>query len=99
MDHTPPSRANPSGHQRGAEKLARIPIKVQKQTERMPKPEWIRTRISNDPKVTEIKRMMRELRLSSVCEEASCPNLNECFSHGTATFMICLLYTSDAADE
>jgi len=88
MDHTPPSRANPSGHQRGAEKLARIPIKVQKQTERMPKPEWIRTRISNDPKVTEIKRMMRELRLSSVCEEASCPNLNECFSHGTATFMI-----------
>lgn len=88
MDHTPPSRANPDGHQRGAEKLARIPIKVQKQTERMPKPEWIRTRISNDPKVTEIKRMMRELRLSSVCEEASCPNLSECFSNGTATFMI-----------
>lgn len=88
MDHTPPSRANPSGHQRGAEKLARIPIKVQKQTERMPKPEWIRTRVSSDPKVKEIKRMMRELRLSSVCEEASCPNLSECFSHGTATFMI-----------
>ncbi len=88
MDHTPPSRANPDGHQRGAEKLARIPIKVQKQTERIRKPDWIRTRVSNDPKVTEIKRMMRELRLSSVCEEASCPNLSECFSHGTATFMI-----------
>lgn len=88
MDHTPPSRANPEGHQRGAEKLSRIPIKVQRQTERPRKPEWIRTRISNDPKVTEIKRMMRELRLSSVCEEASCPNLSECFSHGTATFMI-----------
>jgi len=88
MDHTPPSRANPDGHQRGAEKLARIPIKVQKQTERIPKPDWIRTRISNDPKVTEIKRMMRELRLSSVCEEASCPNLSECFTNGTATFMI-----------
>ncbi len=88
MDHTPPSRANPDSHQRGAEKLSRIPIKVQRQTERPRKPEWIRTRISNDPKVTEIKRMMRELRLSSVCEEASCPNLSECFSHGTATFMI-----------
>ena len=88
MDHTPPSRTDPTGHQRGAEKLARIPIKVQPQTERLKKPDWIRTRVSNDPKVTEIKRMMRELRLSSVCEEASCPNLSECFSHGTATFMI-----------
>jgi len=88
MDHTAPSRSDPDGHQRGADKLARIPIKVQKQTERIAKPEWIRTRISNDPKVGEIKRMMRELRLSSVCEEASCPNLNECFSNGTATFMI-----------
>ena len=88
MDHTPPSRSNPTVHQRGAEKLARIPIKVQPQTERVKKPDWIRTRVSNDPKVTEIKRMMRELNLSSVCEEASCPNLSECFSHGTATFMI-----------
>lgn len=88
MDTTPPSRTDPAGHQRGAEKLARIPIKVQPQTERVKKPDWIRTRVSNDPKVTEIKRMMRELKLSSVCEEASCPNLSECFSHGTATFMI-----------
>jgi len=88
MEHSPPSRTNPAGHQRGAEKLARIPIKVQPQTERVKKPDWIRTRISNDPKVTEIKRMMRELKLSSVCEEASCPNLSECFSNGTATFMI-----------
>jgi len=84
MDTTPPSRTDPAGHQRGA----RIPIKVQPQTERVKKPDWIRTRVSNDPKVTEIKRMMRELKLSSVCEEASCPNLSECFSHGTATFMI-----------
>lgn len=88
MDHSPPSRSDPAGHQRGAEKLARIPIKVQRQTERVKKPDWIRTRVSNDPKVTEIKRMMRELKLSSVCEEASCPNLSECFSNGTATFMI-----------
>jgi len=88
MDHTAPSRSDPDGHQRGADKLARIPIKVQPQTERVPKPAWIRTRVSNNPRVGEIKRMMRELNLSSVCEEASCPNLGECFSNGTATFMI-----------
>jgi len=88
MDHTAPSRSDPEGHQRGADKLARIPIKVQPQTERLRKPEWIRTRVTNNPRVTEIKRLMRELRLSSVCEEAGCPNLGECFSHGTATFMI-----------
>ncbi len=88
MDYKAPSRSDPEGHQRGASKLARIPIKVAPQTTRLKKPEWIRTRISNDPKVQEIKRLMRELKLSSVCEEASCPNLGECFSHGTATFMI-----------
>jgi len=88
MDHTAPSRSDPEGHQRGADKLARIPIKVQRQTERPRKPEWIRAKVSNNPRVAEIKRLMRELRLSSVCEEASCPNLGECFSHGTATFMI-----------
>lgn len=88
MDYKAPSRNDPDGHQRGQSKLARIPIKVAPQTERLPKPSWIRTRISNNPRVLEIKRMMRELNLSSVCEEASCPNLGECFSHGTATFMI-----------
>lgn len=88
MDYKAPSRSDPEGHQRGASKLARIPIKVAPQTTRLKKPEWIRTRISNDPKVQEIKQLMRELKLSSVCEEASCPNLGECFSNGTATFMI-----------
>jgi lipoic acid synthetase len=88
MDHTAPSRFDPEGHQRGAAKLARIPIKVAPTTELVRKPEWIRTRISTNPRVQEIKQMMRELNLSSVCEEASCPNLGECFSHGTATFMI-----------
>ena len=88
MDYTAPSRFDPKGHQRGADKLSRIPVKVAP-TETMPrKPEWIRTRVSNNPRVQEIKQMMRELNLSSVCEEASCPNLSECFSHGTATFMI-----------
>jgi len=88
MDHTAPSRFDPTGHQRGADKLARIPIKVTPTTERVKKPAWIRARIPNSPRVQEIKRMMRELNLSSVCEEANCPNLGECFSHGTATFMI-----------
>ncbi len=88
MDYTAPSRFDPKGHQRGADKLARIPIKVTPTTVRVPKPAWIRTRVSTNPRVQEIKQMMRELKLSSVCEEASCPNLSECFSHGTATFMI-----------
>lgn len=88
MDYKAPSRNDPEGHQRGADKLARIPIKVAPQTTRLKKPEWIRTRVSNNPRVQEIKQLMRELKLSSVCEEAGCPNLGECFSHGTATFMI-----------
>ncbi len=88
MDYQAPSRNNPESHQRGASKLARIPIKVAPQTTRLKKPEWIRTRITHNPRVQEIKQLMRELNLSSVCEEANCPNLGECFSHGTATFMI-----------
>ncbi|MBX2835826.1 MAG: lipoyl synthase [Gammaproteobacteria bacterium] len=88
MDYTAPSRKDPEGHQRGESKLARIPIKVAKQDSMPRKPAWIRARVHNNPRVQEIKRLMRELKLSSVCEEASCPNLGECFSHGTATFMI-----------
>ncbi len=87
-DYTAPSRNDPDGHQRGSTKLSRIPIKVATQEVTLRKPEWIRARVPNNPRVIEIKRMMRELKLSSVCEEASCPNLGECFSHGTATFMI-----------
>ena len=88
MDSTAPSRLDPAGHQRGRDKLARIPVKVAPTVTPLRKPEWIRTRLSTNPRVQQIKEMMRELRLSSVCEEAGCPNLNECFSHGTATFMI-----------
>ncbi len=88
MDYTAPSRLDPDGHQRGADKLSRIPVKIAPQTSVARKPDWIRARVSHNPRVQEIKRMMRELNLSSVCEEASCPNLGECFSHGTATFMI-----------
>lgn len=73
---------------RGAEKVARIPIKVIP-TETMPrKPDWIRVRIPATPKINEIKRKLRAHKLHTVCEEASCPNIGECFGGGTATFMI-----------
>ncbi|WP_144393083.1 lipoyl synthase [Pleionea sediminis] len=73
---------------RGADKTARIPIKIEP-TEEMPrKPDWIRVRLPSGNQITEIKNMLRNKKLHTVCEEASCPNLPECFGHGTATFMI-----------
>ncbi len=74
--------------QRGAEKLARIPIKIETTTEALRKPDWIRIRIPASPAIAQLKSILRENTLVTVCEEASCPNLPECFSHGTATFMI-----------
>src|SRR6185295_12584306 len=73
--------------QKGRDKTARIPIKVVP-AERLPKPDWIRVRLGNGPRFQEIKRILREQRLHTVCEEASCPNIGECFGKGTATFMI-----------
>ncbi len=73
---------------RGAEKVARIPVKVIP-TETLPrKPDWIRVRIPSTPRIDEIKQKLRKHGLHTVCEEASCPNLGECFGGGTATFMI-----------
>ncbi|MFK4750926.1 lipoyl synthase [Oceanobacter antarcticus] len=73
---------------RGADKVARIPIKVIP-TEEMPrKPDWIRVRIPATPAISDIKAKLRKHKLHTVCEEASCPNLGECFGGGTATFMI-----------
>ena len=73
---------------RNADKVERIPLKVITSEELQRKPDWIRIRISNSPEVERIKSVLRKNRLATVCEEASCPNLNECFSGGTATFMI-----------
>ncbi|MFK7865770.1 MAG: lipoyl synthase [Pseudohongiellaceae bacterium] len=73
---------------RGAEKVRRIPVKVIPTTDLLAKPDWIRVKIPTSPKIQHIKQKLREHKLSSVCEEASCPNLGECFSNGTATFMI-----------
>ncbi len=75
--------------ERGADKVARIPIKVE--PTRGPiarKPSWIRAKAPTSPRVRELKALLREQNLHTVCEEASCPNLGECFTHGTATFMI-----------
>lgn len=74
--------------QRGAEKLARIPIKVEVTDTPLRKPDWIRIRLSHSPQVKKLKDVLRDQRLHTVCEEASCPNLDECFGKGTATFMI-----------
>ncbi len=73
---------------RGAEKVARIPIKVEKTEKALRKPAWIRTKLPTGNAVAQLKGVLREQSLHTVCEEAACPNLSECFSHGTATFMI-----------
>ncbi|MCU7855060.1 MAG: lipoyl synthase, partial [Candidatus Thiodiazotropha sp. (ex Lucinoma borealis)] len=84
----PPSRNTPESHQRGKLKLARIPVKVEQQETTLRKPKWIRAKAPLGREVSRIRRILREKGLSSVCEEAACPNLGECFHHGTATFMI-----------
>lgn len=88
MSLNAPSRTTPETHQRNAEKLSRIPIKVEKTETFLPKPDWIRVKVSANKEITRIKKTLRENKLHTVCEEAACPNLGECFSHGTATFMI-----------
>jgi len=76
--------------QKGAAKTARNPIKIVPQAagEMLRKPSWIRVRSSNSQAFYEVKRILREQKLHTVCEEASCPNIGECFGKGTATFMI-----------
>lgn len=86
---TAPSRCTPVTHQRGATKLARIPIAVEGQASSGQRlPPWIRTKVPQGAGISHMKRLLREQGLTSVCEEAACPNLGECFSQGTATFMI-----------
>ncbi|PHS68646.1 MAG: lipoyl synthase [Methylophaga sp.] len=72
---------------RGASKVSRIPIKVEPSTPKR-KPEWIRAKVPNSPEVIRLKKLLREHKLHSICEEAACPNLGECFTHGTASFLI-----------
>lgn len=81
-------RPEPGEKLRAAAKVARIPIKITPTEQPLRKPRWIRAQSHSDPGVRRIKRILREQRLHTVCEEANCPNLGECFAHGTATFMI-----------
>ena len=76
--------------QKGADKTARNPVKIapQSRDDLLRKPSWIRVRSSNSENYYEVKRLLREHKLHTVCEEASCPNIGECFGKGTATFMI-----------
>ena len=82
------ARYDPTIKQKGAAKTIRIPIKVI-QAERLPKPDWIRVKAAlPSSRFQEIKNILRANHLVTVCEEASCPNIGECFGKGTATFMI-----------
>ena len=73
---------------KGESKVSRLKIKPDSQRKPIKKPEWIRIRHANSSKVNELKKTLRSQELFTVCEEAQCPNLSECFNHGTATFMI-----------
>jgi lipoic acid synthetase len=75
--------------QKSSEKTARIPIKIVPLEEILKKPDWIRVKAASvNSRFSEIKKILRENELVTVCEEASCPNIGECFGKGTATFMI-----------
>lgn len=75
---------------RGAEKMARIPIKIvpTEPSQYLRKPKWIRAEFTGTKEVQRLKAVLRENKLHTVCEEANCPNLGECFKSGTATFMV-----------
>ena len=83
-----PAPYDPSAKQKSADKTSRLPVKIV-QTERLKKPEWIRVKAAAPgSRFHDIKRILRENNMFTVCEEASCPNIGECFGKGTATFMI-----------
>ena len=85
---TPPAY-DPSAKQKSASKVSRIPIKVEHTGKVLKKPDWIRVKAgSPNSRFYEIKDILRANKLVTVCEEASCPNIGECFGKGTATFMI-----------
>ena len=85
----PAESYDPSAKQKAQAKTARIPIKIVPAGEVLKKPDWIRVKAgSPNTRYYEIKQILREYKLHTVCEEASCPNIGECFGKGTATFMI-----------
>ena len=87
MSLNPPPRSI-TPEMRSSDKVSRIPVKVVPRDEPLPKPKWIRSQVHGSAEVQRLKGILREARLHTVCEEANCPNLGECFGGGTATFMI-----------
>ena len=88
-DAQPAAQYDATAKQKAGAKLARIPVKVQTGGPALKKPDWIRVKAgSSSSRFYEIKDILRQNKLVTVCEEASCPNIGECFGHGTATFMI-----------
>ena len=84
------TQLKPGVKQSAAEKMSRLPVRFAATTpaERLRKPDWIRAKFPGGAEVERLKRILRQQQLHTVCEEASCPNLGECFGNGTATFMI-----------
>lgn len=78
----------PGIKQTAEQKISRIPIKPDAGIPTLRKPSWLRIRLRHAPQVRQMRELLRMRSLHTVCEEASCPNLPECFGHGTATFMI-----------
>ncbi|WP_448254313.1 lipoyl synthase [Ottowia oryzae] len=88
-DAQPQGSYDANAKQKAGAKLSRIPVKVQNTGPALKKPDWIRVKAgSSSTRFYEIKDILRKNNLVTVCEEASCPNIGECFGHGTATFMI-----------
>ncbi len=81
-------RLKPGIKLRSADKVEHIPVKVIPTTYFERKPSWLRTSLTISPERKRVKGLLRKHKMATVCEEANCPNLNECFSNGTATFMI-----------
>lgn len=79
---------NPPNPLKGASKTSRIPVKIRPREMVLRKPAWIRARMPNNPDVQRLKKILRDQGLHTVCEEAACPNIGECFHKGTATFLI-----------
>lgn len=88
MSETPSAAYDPNKKQVAREKLSRIPIKIDVTEAPLKKPDWLRIKLPTSSKVSQLKEKLRQNALVTVCEEASCPNLTECFTKGTATFMI-----------
>jgi len=88
--HTKPKVVKQGEKLRGADKTSRIPVKIdpKPKDQRLRKPKWIRASFTGTREIAYLKKILRSKGLHTVCEEAACPNLGECFSNGTATFLI-----------